>query len=226
MKILAADTSTLTGCIGLADGERVIAEVILNVSQTHSSRLMPAIDRMLNETEIPLKDIDAFAVALGPGSFTGLRIGMSTLQGLAAATGKRLVGVPSLEVLAWNAAGAGHQVCPMLDAKMGEVYAAIFEWNGAGFKKIQKETAAKVAEILQKTGSPTYVFGEGARVYEQEIRKTAGEPALFLPPACDVPRAGHLIHLAREAIERDDPEPVEPMYVRRIVAQKKQCVVQ
>ena len=126
MIILAADTSTKIGSVALVEDESPIAEYTLNVSETHSARLMPTIDRVLKDCGMQIAEVDALAVAIGPGSFTGLRIGLATFKGLALAAEKRLVAVPTLDALAASLAFSQHMVCPILDARMGEVYAEFY----------------------------------------------------------------------------------------------------
>ncbi|RKY01883.1 tRNA (adenosine(37)-N6)-threonylcarbamoyltransferase complex dimerization subunit type 1 TsaB, partial [Candidatus Poribacteria bacterium] len=126
MRVLGIDTSTTTGSIGLIDGDKVVAEHVLDVMETHSSRLMPAIDQMLKKAGLSIWDVDLIAVSKGPGSFTGLRVGVATAKGLAYALRKPIVGVPSLDVLAFGVKFFDGLICPLLDARRGEVYGAIY----------------------------------------------------------------------------------------------------
>ena len=130
MRLLAVDTSTLTGAVALLEDDTLVAESRLNVALTHGERLLPAIDGILAAAGWSLAELDALAVAVGPGSFTGLRIGVSTVKGLAFATGKPTVPVSTLEALAWSLPLAAHPVCPVLDARKGEVYTALFLTRG------------------------------------------------------------------------------------------------
>ena len=117
MRILAIDTSTMLGGIAIMDESLLIAESRLNVKSTHSERLMTEIEHCLKQSGVKISDIDVFAVATGPGSFTGLRIGLSTVKGFSYATGKPIVSVPTLEALAWNFPYSRYPVCTMLDAR-------------------------------------------------------------------------------------------------------------
>ena len=127
MRVLGIDTSSLLGGVAILDNETLLAESRLNVAVAHSERLMGEMDRMLRHSDLTVKDIDVFAVAVGPGSFTGLRVGLSTVKGLVYATGRPMVAVPTLEALAWNVPFCRYQVCPLLDARKGEVYAGLFK---------------------------------------------------------------------------------------------------
>lgn len=118
MKVLAIETSTILGGIAVIDNvSGLFSEVRLNVKSTHSERLMTEIDHILKQSGIEITDIDVFAIAIGPGSFTGLRIGLSTIKGFSFATGKPIVAVPTLEALAWNLPYCPYPVCTMLDAR-------------------------------------------------------------------------------------------------------------
>lgn len=126
MRVLGIDSATLVAGMAITDELRVIVEGFLQTRKTHSERLLPLIDIWLREAEISLNEIDGIAVTIGPGSFTGLRIGMATAKGLAQATGKAIIGVPTLDALALNLAGASGFICPILDARKAEVYTAIY----------------------------------------------------------------------------------------------------
>src|SRR5512142_2291842 len=127
MKVLGIDTSTMMGAVGIVDGEELIAELRTNVSVTHSERLMLHVDGLLKSARLTLSDIDGFAVTVGPGSFTGLRIGLAAVKGLAYGTRKPVAGVSTLDVLADNLPYCKYQVCPVLDARKKMVYAAIYK---------------------------------------------------------------------------------------------------
>src|SRR5574337_212080 len=126
MLVMGIETSTMQGGVALISGQGVICEYTVNVKATYSERLLPLIDRALRDARITLDDVEGFAVAVGPGSFTGLRIGVSTAKGLAAAGGQPLVGVSTLEAMAWSLPFCAYQICPILDARKGEIYSALF----------------------------------------------------------------------------------------------------
>ena len=150
MKVLALETSTLLGGIAILDDvSGLIAEVKLNVKSTHSERLMAEVDHELKRSSLALDDIDTFAVSIGPGSFTGLRIGLSTVKGFSYATGKPVVAVPTLEALAWNSPFCRYPVCTMLDARKKEVYAAVFQWEGEGFTRMIDEMPMRVERLIE-----------------------------------------------------------------------------
>ncbi len=151
MKILAIETSTMLGGIAIMnDLSCLIAEVRLNVKSTHSERLVTEIDHVLKQAELKVSDIDVFAIAIGTGSFTGLRIGLSTVKGFSYAAGKPIVSVPTLEALAWNFPFCRYPVCTMLDARKKEVYAALFKWGNEGVTRLIDEVSIKVDKLLEK----------------------------------------------------------------------------
>jgi tRNA threonylcarbamoyladenosine biosynthesis protein TsaB len=244
MKILAIDTSTMLGGIAITDDSLgLIAEVRLNVKSTHSERLMTEIDHILTQAGLTLSDMDVFAVAIGPGSFTGLRIGLSTVKGLSYATGKPIVSVPTLEALAWNFPYCNYPVCTMLDARKKEVYAALFLWDNNGFIRLIDEVAINVLEFLKRFDennppSPPLskgglgglshkrvIFtGEGALLYRDKIIEGMGGKAIIAPYDKMIPSPANVASLGiKKAQEGKFSEPISlvPFYIRRSEAEIK-----
>jgi tRNA threonylcarbamoyladenosine biosynthesis protein TsaB len=223
MKILAIETSTMLGGVAIADEKGLIAETRLNVKSTHSERLMATIDEQLRQSDLVLGDIDVFAVASGPGSFTGLRIGLSTAKGLCYATGKPLVMVPTLEAFARSFPFSKHPVCVMLDARRGEVYAAVFQWDG-GFVKLLDEVSAAPEDLFRDVASPVVLAGEGALVYRERLVAVLGERAMFAPLEKMVPSPADVAMLGLEKAlqgEFTDASSAEPFYIRKSEAEVK-----
>lgn len=223
MKILAIETSTMLGGVAIADEKGLIAETRLNVKSTHSERLMATIDEQLRQSEITLGDIDVFAVAAGPGSFTGLRIGLSAVKGLCYATGKPLVLVPTLDAFARSFPFSKHPVCVMLDARRGEVYAAVFHCDGA-FVKLLDEVSVAPEALFRDVGSPVILAGEGAQVYRERLVAILGERALFAPLEVMVPSPAHVAMLGLEKAlqgEFTEASAAEPLYIRKSEAEVK-----
>jgi tRNA threonylcarbamoyladenosine biosynthesis protein TsaB len=239
MKILAIETSTMLGGIAVADDSTgLIAEVRLNVKSTHSERLMTEIDHVMVQSFMRLSEVDVFAVAIGPGSFTGLRIGLSTVKGLSYATGKPIVAVPTLEAFAWNFPYCRYPLCPMLDARKKEVYTALFRWDRNGLLKLMEEVSISVRGFLDRVsmvpdlslaGDPAegrkIVFaGEGAILYKKEIVEQLGDAALFAPDDKMAPSPASVAMLGlRKALRGDFSEPVglAPSYIRSSEAEVK-----
>jgi tRNA threonylcarbamoyladenosine biosynthesis protein TsaB len=243
MKILAIETSTMLGGIAIADDTAgLIAEVRLNVKSTHSERLMTEINHVLQQSGLTSHDIDTFGVAIGPGSFTGLRIGLSTAKGFSYATGKPIVSVPTLEAFAWNFPYCRSPVCIMLDARKGEVYAALFQWTEDGFVRLVGEVSARVEKLVEKitsgihplpsaktreemSGEERILFaGEGALLYRSKIEEMIGEKAVFAPLEKMVPSPANVASIGiQKALKGEFSEPVSlvPVYMRRSEAEIK-----
>ncbi len=224
MKLLAIDTSTMLGGVALIDDEVLIAESRLNIKITHSERLLSEIKHVLNRTSLKINDIDFFALAIGPGSFTGLRVGLSTIKGLAFSTGKKIVTVPTLEAFAWNVPYSKYLACPLLDARKREVYAAIFRWSGDNLIREFNEQALKIDILLDKINEPTIFLGEGALIYRTNILNKLGEKAIFAAPQLMTPSASNVAYLGMKKAKRgdfDDIVKTVPMYLRRSEAEIK-----
>ncbi len=231
MRILALDTSTLTGSIALVEApldadedssEKVLAEYTARIETTHSERLMPAIQRLLADAGLTIREVQGIALALGPGSFTGLRIGAATVKGLAYALKVPVAGVPTLDALAQNARFAEGQVCALLDARKKEVYAAFFRGDGTRLEKISPDRVLSPDELCRRIVEKTLFLGDGWQVYSGIFRERLGALARSVPPEYSLPRA---VHVARLAIPKfRDGEILDlfsftPTYIRRSEAE-------
>ena len=137
MIILAVDTTTFAGSLALLEKTKLLAEFNIESPSTYSERLLPAVDLILKTNGMNIKDMDGFALAAGPGSFTGIRIGLSTVKSFSYASGKPIAAVSTLKALAWKLRHPQtHLLCPLLDAKKGEIFGALFESRGGKFKEI------------------------------------------------------------------------------------------
>jgi tRNA threonylcarbamoyladenosine biosynthesis protein TsaB len=222
MYLLGIDTSTKTGSVAVISESAVIAQYSLNIEVTHSERLMSTVDRVLMDTGIPMSQFDGFAVAIGPGSFTGLRIGLSTVKGLALATGKPVAAVPTLRALAWNMPFTSHPVCPMLDARKNEVYAALYTVDGSALKQTMPEAVIPLARLGDLITGRTVFTGEASHHYRAEIEKLFGDRALFAPRSAVLPSAASVAEIGLEMIRSgrySDPDSLTPMYIRRSEAE-------
>ncbi len=202
----------------------LIIEVRLNVRSAHSERLMTGIEQALKQTGLNISDVDVLGVATGPGSFTGLRIGLSTVKGFSYATGKPVVSVPTLEAFAWNFPYCIYPVCTMLDARKKEVYAAVFRWRDGGFEKVITETSVKPSDLVKTLEGPVIFAGEGAQLYRESIIEIAGENALFASPQHMVPSPSNVASLGlKKALDGDFEKPIGlvPFYIRKSEAEIK-----
>lgn len=150
MKILAIDTSTDYLSLAVLDGDRIIAKFHKKAKMRHSMLLVPMIDKLLKKTKLKIADMDCFAISIGPGSFTGLRIGVTVVKGLAYALKKPVVCVPTLDAIAMNAKKFIGTICPLLDARKNKVYACLYKSDGKSIKKISKYLLLPLDELLNK----------------------------------------------------------------------------
>jgi tRNA threonylcarbamoyladenosine biosynthesis protein TsaB len=220
MLILALDTTTRAGSCALLENDRVRCEVPSDASRDAGERLPGDLAGLLQREQIALPAIDAFAVATGPGSFTGLRVGIATMQGLAMATGKPLIGVSGFDALARLAEeyrgtrAAALRIATWVDAWRGEVFAALYE---AG-RELESPVVAPPDALLERLrGEPTLFTGDGAALFEARIRAALGDAAQLTVPIAPV-LAGAVATLAAEAYRagrRPLPHAIRPIYVRR-----------
>ncbi|MEW6714130.1 MAG: tRNA (adenosine(37)-N6)-threonylcarbamoyltransferase complex dimerization subunit type 1 TsaB [Nitrospirota bacterium] len=222
MKVLAIETATMAGSIAVIDDDTLIGEVRINVKIAHSERVMTSVEWLLTASNLSINDIDAFAVSIGPGSFTGLRIGLSTIKGLSYAAKKPIVPVPTLDAFAWKFRFSSHPVCPMLDARKNEVYAALYNWENVECRKLIPETATAPAELLNNIKGRTIFTGEGARIYRKLIIEKLGGNALFASSSDMSPSASSVAEIAIEKLKEGitaDPASLTPFYLRRAEAE-------
>lgn len=158
MKLLAIDTSTDYLSLAVVSGDRVLARIHKKAPRSHSSLLMPMVDKILKESKTGLSKLDGFCISIGPGSFTGLRIGVMTVKGLAFVTGKPIVAVPTLDAIAENGKRRCGILCTALDARKNKVYAAIYVSDGACVKKISNPLLVSADDLLKKLGNYNKVF--------------------------------------------------------------------
>lgn len=218
MLILGIETATTTGSVALLSEAGVIAQYSLNIEVKHSERLMATIDRVLSDARLTLADVGGIAVSIGPGSFTGLRVGLATAKGLAFAAGKPLAAVPTLRALAWNLPFAASPICPLLDAKKKEVYAALYRFEGASLVQLREERVIPLVELLKSLDGTTVFTGDGASRFRAEIAGVLGERALFAPPAAALPSAATVAGIGLGMINQgatSDADQLVPMYLRR-----------
>ena len=221
MRVLALETSTLAGGVALVDGEATVAEYTLNVRLTHSERLLSAVDRVLTDAGWTPGDLGGIAVAVGPGSFTGLRIGLSTAKGLAFASSLPIAPVPTLDAMASTLPFAALPVCPVVDARRDEVYACRYRWDGAAMVQEWEYLALTPAELAARLDEPVILLGEpAAAIPSPWIRR--------VPPARRLPSAAAVGHLGTRILARGDavgPAELVPLYLRAPAAEIRRRVV-
>ncbi len=192
MRILALDSSGLVASVAIMEAEQTIAEYTVNYKKTHSQTLLPMLDEIVKMTEMDLNTIDAIAIAGGPGSFTGLRIGSATAKGLGLALGKPLIHVPTLEGLACNLYGCSSLICPIMDARRNQVYTGVYRLSEGEFQVVKEQTAIDVVELaeqLNALGEAVTFLGDGVPVYREQLEEKLTVPFAFAPANMNRQRA-------------------------------------
>lgn len=224
MRLLALETSTSLGGVAIMEDELLLAESRVNVKATHSERLLAEVDHALASARLTLGDIDVFALSIGPGSFTGLRVGLSTVKGLLYATGKKVVAVPTLEAFARSLTFTAFPICPLLDARKREVYAALFRWQEGSLVRVIAEQALPLEALLAQLSERVIFLGEGALLYRRSIEEHMGDRALFASSRDMVPSPATVAALGRERARAgafEDPLLLRPFYLRKSEAELK-----
>jgi tRNA threonylcarbamoyladenosine biosynthesis protein TsaB len=216
MRLLALETATLAGGAALLEDGRLVGESRLNIALTHSERLMAVVDRLLQDCGWAVESLDALAVSIGPGSFTGLRVGAATAKGLALALEVPVAPVPSLDALAATLPFADAAVCPLLDARKGEVYCSLYRWAGTGMERQWDYLALPPAAAAARLEAPVIVLGDGvAACRPYLVRLGAGlreaEPVHSLPSPALVGALGYAMLVAGGGIPA---ERLAPLYLR------------
>ncbi|MDY0235033.1 MAG: tRNA (adenosine(37)-N6)-threonylcarbamoyltransferase complex dimerization subunit type 1 TsaB [Gudongella sp.] len=225
MKILGLDTSTLMTTCAVMDEDSLIGEFSLSLDMSHSEALVPMIKSLLDNLNLKVEDMDGFAVSIGPGSFTGLRIGLATAKAFSHVTNKPILAVSSLEALALNVVGQG-VVVPMMDARRDRVFTAIYDLSEKDIKTILKPDAIEVSElvkILEKNQEPIYLLGDGATKYKSIFIEKLGDKVKFMPGHLNLSRASSVCILGRERLKKEDVDNIytlNPEYLRDSQAQR------
>lgn len=216
--ILAVENSGMCGSIALVSGSHCIAEQSLLSKLTHSKRLLVTLERVMAECQVTWEQIDAIAISLGPGSFTGLRIGLSTVKGLALATSIPLIGVPTLDGLASQFTFTAMPVCPILDARKNEVYTALYQTDENGLMQRRSEyLVIPAVELAEQITEPTVFAGDGITVHGDLLREKLGDLAVFAPEQLYFAKASSIGFLALSRWQKKeflDPAGCIPLYVR------------
>lgn len=215
--ILTLDTSTTSGSVALCRGERLLAEIIVDSLTNHSDRLLLQVQQLLTEQQCELAEIDAFAIVNGPGSFTGLRIGVAAAKGLARGCNRPLFAVSTLQTLAGALPYATFPVCAVLDARKKEVYTATYSTATGLPTLLDEPRVLSPQRWLEKMTNPALFIGSGAVLYRDLIVERFGTHAAFAPWPTHTPRASCAAPLALQQLRGGvdgDPERLLPCYIR------------
>lgn len=183
MRILALDSSGLTASVAVVEDEQILCEYTMNYKKTHSQTLLPMLDEAVKMTELSLETIDAIAVAAGPGSFTGLRIGSATAKGLGLALDKPLIHIPTVDAMAYRFFGFRGLICPIMDARRGQVYTGIYRFEET-FETVVPQMAEDItvlAERLNSYGERVVFLGDGVSVYKEKLEEVMKVPYMLAP---------------------------------------------
>ena len=197
MKVLGIESATITASCALVDDEKLIGEYSQSHKKTHSEKLMPLIERLLKDTEIEIKDIDIIAISKGPGSYTGLRIGAAIGKSLAHACNIPVVGVPTIDALAFNISMTKDYIVPILDARGGRIYSGIYKWEKR-FITVEEQFASDIDKLIEKLKTidkNIVLSGDGAEVHKAILKEQLGEKISFVLPYNNMPRAASTAQL-------------------------------
>lgn len=215
--LLTVDTATAVGSVAVSRGERLLGELVLQTPANHTDRLLLTIRQLLSDLGVTIGDLDALAVVRGPGAFTGLRVGMATVKGLALAADRPVAGVSSLQTLALQAPFARHPVCALIDARKQEVYAGLYRWEGGGPALQGGEMVVPPEQLLEQLEGEVLFVGNGAQAYRTLIVRRLGQRAHFLPWPHQLSRASHAAVLALADLRAGRTVPLaqlSPRYIR------------
>ena len=215
---LAIDTSTETASIALAEDGEVLAELTWRCGQNHSVELLPRLTHLLNQTGANLQSVSCIIVARGPGSFNGLRVGISTAKGLAFSLGIPVVGIGTLEVEAYPHAETGLPICQIFDAGRGEIATAMYQKKRNRWCQLAAEHITTIDILCLQITTKTVFCGEFIPLIATQLRKQLKQRAVIPPPAARLRRAGFLVELGQQRLKAgnyDNPATLQPIYLRR-----------
>lgn len=225
MKILAIDTSGPNCSVAVLDEQKVIANFNINIGKTHSEILLPLVDELSKFSNITLKDIDVFACCVGPGSFTGIRIGIATVKGFALSLNKPVVAVSTLEGLAYNVPVFDGLVCSLLDARNNNVYSALYRMNNVPemVGDYMTDSIDNLIQELKKHDEKILFVGDGAISYKDVLQNLLSNRAFFTPYHLNEQSAVSIGKCAFDKIDRNEVDSVDglhPLYLRKSQAER------
>ena len=229
MRILALDSSGLVATVAILEDEQMIAEYTVNYKKTHSQTLLPMLDEIVKMTEFDLSTIDAIAVAGGPGSFTGLRIGAATAKGLGLALNKQLIHVPTVDGMAYGLYGYSGLICPIMDARRNQVYTGLYRFTEGEFQVVEEQMAISVSELIEKLnayGEKVTFLGDGVPVYRNQFENGLTGEYAFAPAHLNRQRAAAVGALGMKYFQEGKVESARdhrPDYLRLSQAERERA---
>ncbi len=227
MKILGLDSSGLVASVAVLEDDNLCAEYTVNFKKTHSQTLLPMLDVISDMIQLDLNTVDGIAVASGPGSFTGLRIGSATAKGLGLALKKPLLAVPTLDALAYNLYDAKDLVCPIMDARRNQVYTGIYSFENHQLNTIRESDALDIHQLiteLNQFGREVIFLGDGVAVYRDVIDEELKVPYSYAPAHCNKQRASAVAALGLKYMEQEKTVSAanfQPDYLRKSQAERE-----
>lgn len=221
MLILGIDTSTNVGTVAIySDTKGTLGEISVNINKTHSENIMVMIDELFKLTNTTINDIDKIAVSIGPGSFTGIRIGVAVAKGLASATNCKIVGVNELDVIAGNSTSNECEICSIIDARKERGYYCTFKYENGILKQLEDYKVGELREFLEtRKEIRTVYLGDGAINYKDLISNVVGENGIFAPKSLNLPRASVVAELGIN--NEDNLYTMEPIYLSKSQAERE-----
>lgn len=227
MKVLAFDSSGLVASVAIVNDKDLVAEYTVNYKKTHSQTLLPMLDEISKMLNLDLKEVDAIAVAEGPGSFTGLRIGSATVKGLGMVLDIPIIPVPTVDGLAYNLYKTKGVICPLMDARRNQVYTGIYKWDQDEFVVLSEQKAVGIEEIakeINQINEEVIFLGDGVSVFEGQLKEMIKVPYTFAPPHVSKQRAGAIGALGLEMYKKGtmiDSDVFSPTYLRKSQAERE-----
>ncbi len=221
MLILGIDTSTNVGSVSLyCTTKGVLGEISINVNNTHSENIMVIIDYLIELTKTNVADIEKIAVSIGPGSFTGIRIGVGVAKGLATSIGCKIVGVNELDVIAGGSTNNNIEICSIIDARKERGYYGVFKYENNNLVNIEEYNVGELREFLEKrVDIKTLYLGDGAIKYKELIKEIVGENGVLSYNSLNIPRASILCELGKD--REDNIYTLEPIYLSKPQAERE-----
>lgn len=226
MKVLAIESASVTASCAVSDDDTVIGEFSLSHKKTHSEKLMPLIESLINELGLKLQNIDVIAISEGPGSYTGLRIGAAIAKSLAYAEGIHIANVPTMKSLAFNVYYEDRFIVPIMDAKAGRIYTGIYKWNNENIMTVMKQFPCNIEELIEKLNSLNEIIilnGDGSVNYRNLLEDKLDRNPLFSPKYCNYLKASSLAILGYEMALRGETVTASefiPKYLRLSQAER------
>lgn len=224
MITLGIDTANQTLAIGVVEDEQILGQIQTNIKRNHSVTLMPAIDQLFADLQISPKDIDRIAVSDGPGSYTGLRIGVTTAKTIAYTLDKELVGVSSLKTIAANCIGVDNIIVPMFDARRKNVYAGAYRWKENRLETVLEDVHISASDLftqLQKLNEAIYFVGSDCHKFFSEIKEILPSAMINTVPAWDIPSGVTVAQLGALVEPVAEKQAFLPRYLKRVEAEEK-----